>query len=248
MGGGSRPEAMIQRLIDESGLEDQGYGIILPMASAEPDSAGYYGKKQFSDLGVERIYDLQLSHYNIKPALIDSIENASLIYIAGGDQNRFMEFVKRTPLEAAIFKAFTNGSMIAGTSAGAAVMSDKMITGKELKYPEYSPTFKTIEADNLELNTGLNLLGNAVIDQHFLIRSRHNRLLTAILEYPDLIGIGIDEATALFIVNGVAEVIGESQVLVLKNPEKKKRLIKGKLGGRNISIDIYLPGDKFIIK
>jgi cyanophycinase len=138
--------------------------------------------------------------------------------------------------------------MIAGTSAGVAVMSDKMITGKELKYPEYSPTFKTIEADNLELNTGLNLLGNAVIDQHFLIRSRHNRLLTAILEYPDLIGIGIDEATALFIVNGVAEVIGESQVLVLKNPEKKKRLVKGKLGGRNISIDIYLPGDKFIIK
>jgi cyanophycinase len=217
MGGGSRPPEMIARIITEAG-----YGLILPMASAEPDSAIFYGKAQFSDQHVNNIFGFNYRSGNINKLSLDSIANARLIYIAGGDQNRFMEFVSGTPLETAIFRAFTNGSVIAGTSAGAAVLGELMITGNELRYPDYSPTFNTIESENLELKPGLGLLQNILIDQHFVKRSRYNRLLTSILEYPELTGIGIDEATALLIKGKEAEVIGESQVVVFTNPNRSK--------------------------
>ncbi|HBH23507.1 MAG TPA: cyanophycinase, partial [Cytophagales bacterium] len=69
------------------------------------------------------------------PVRLDSIRNAKLIYISGGDQNRFMETVKGTEIEKAISEAYKSSVLIAGTSAGAAVMSKMMITGNELKHP-----------------------------------------------------------------------------------------------------------------
>jgi cyanophycinase len=244
MGGGSRPPEMIARLIEEAGLKDGGFGIILPMASAEPDSAVYYGKAQFYDQNVQNVFGFnpQIPESTLS---LDSLRNARLIYIAGGDQNRFMEFLSGTPLEAAIHHAFRNGSVIAGTSAGAAVMGALMITGNELRYPDYAPTFNTIEANNLELKPGLGLLQNILIDQHFVKRSRHNRLLTAVLEFPEITGIGIDEATAILVQGNNAEVIGESQVLIFKNPKKSKTIVNDKLSGRDIRIDVFLPGEKF---
>ncbi|CAN5232355.1 cyanophycinase [soil metagenome] len=245
MGGGSRPPEMIARIITEAGLKEGGYGLILPMASAEPDSAIFYGKAQFSDQNVNNIFGFNYRSGNINKVSLDSIVNARLIYIAGGDQNRFMEFVSETPLKEAIHEAFNKGAVIAGTSAGAAVMGALMITGNELRYPEYSPTYNTIETSNLELKPGLGILQNVLIDQHFVKRSRHNRLLTAVLEFPELTGIGIDEATALLIQGGEAEVIGESQVLVFNNPKKSTTIVNDKLGGRDINLNIYLPGEKF---
>jgi cyanophycinase len=127
-------------------------------------------------------------------------------------------------------------------------MSSKMITGNELKYPEYHETFRHIESENIEFEKGLGLLENVIIDQHFLIRSRHNRLITAVLEYPEIPGIGIDEATAILVQGNNAEVVGNSQVLVFRNKGGNKKTLNKKIGGRKIRIDIYLPGEKFQIK
>lgn len=246
IGGGKRPDHLLNRMIDESGLRDNGYAIILPMASEEPDTAIFYGKKQLTDLGILKVEGIHFPNAeDIAENLIDSLKHASLIYISGGDQNRFMQIAGDTAIGEAIWYAYKHGAAIAGTSAGAAVMSEKMITGNELRYPEYSATFRNIESENIELGTGLGLVTSAIIDQHFVKRSRHNRLISAVIEHPDLLGIGIDEATAILVKGDEAEVIGDSQVLVFKNPLGSKHFYYEKLGARQIKLDIYLPGDKF---
>jgi cyanophycinase len=230
---------MIDRLIELSNL-DEGYGFILPMASAD-DSAYYYANKQFSEKGLPDLKDFTKGG----PQLLDSIENASLIYMAGGDQRRLMDALSENE-RMAIRKAYEQGAIIAGTSAGAAVMSNKMITGDEKKHPDYNPTFRTIEENNIIFDEGLGLLPeNIIIDQHFIYRSRYNRLLTAVLEMPDHIGFGIDESTALFVQNDSATVIGEWQVVIFRNTKQQSETQDGLLGARNIELNIYLPNDKF---
>ena len=249
IGGGSRSSAMVDRIIKESGIDKSGYGIILPMSSIEPDSSVYYASKQFYDKGIKNIYGLNFIKDEVLTASkLDSIKNAKLVYISGGDQNRFMEIIDGTAIEAAIHRAFDKGSLVAGTSAGAAVMSKLMITGNELKHPDYSSTFKNIQLDNIEIKSGLGMLTNVIIDQHFVKRSRYNRLISAVIEHPEMTGIGIDESTAILVNGKSIEVVGASQVLVLQNPEHSKTIHEDKLGAHNLALNIYLPGETFSIQ
>lgn len=137
--------------------------------------------------------------------------------------------------------------MIAGTSAGAAVMSEVMITGNQLKYKDYENTFDNIEIKNVETKQGLGFITSAVIDQHFVVRSRYNRLLSLIIENPTFKGIGIDEGTAILVKNGLVEVVGKAQVIVFKNSKKSQKIKGDKLGANSILLDIYLNGDKFTL-
>ncbi len=249
IGGGSRPEAMVDRIISEAGLRQGGYGVILPMSSSEPDSSVYYASLQFIKRGVTTVYGLNFEKgQSYTQAKLDSIRNAKLVYISGGDQNRFMDVVRGTDIERAIHEAFQRGSTISGTSAGAAVMSKVMITGNELKHPDYRSTFRTIEAENIETKQGLGLLQGAIVDQHFVWRSRHNRLISAVIEFPTLKGIGIDESTAILVIGNEAEVVGDSQVIVLENRKKSKVVRNGKLGASGIRMSVFLPGDRFKIQ
>jgi cyanophycinase len=245
IGGGKRPPEMIRKMITEAGLEHGGYVVILPMASSEPDTAVFYISRQLMEQGISQIADFRFSA-DTEPSQhrLDSLKNASLIYITGGDQNRFMEAVAGTSVEEAIKACYASGGMIAGTSAGAAVMSEKMITGNELKRTDYRETFRTIEANNIELGTGLGFITTAIVDQHFVWRSRHNRLITAIIENPGMMGIGIDEATAILVKGKTAEVAGESQVLIFENPERLFKMNEDeKLGARHLRLQVLLPGD-----
>ncbi len=247
IGGGSRPEAIIERIILESGLRTGGYGVVLPMSS-ESDSAVFYACEPFWTAGITSLAGMNFRKgVEQTPSRLDSVRNARLIYITGGDQERFMGVVRGTPLEQTIREAFQRGALVAGTSAGAAVMSEAMITGNQLQDTAYTSTFRAIAPRNLETKPGLGLVKQVLIDQHFLIRSRHNRLLTGIIDFPDYLGIGIDESTAI-VVNGLqAEVIGTSQVLTISNPSKSRREQSNKLGAEGLRISIYLPGDKFTL-
>jgi len=248
IGGGSRPSAMIDRIIAASGIDKSGYGVILPMSSSEPDTAAFYAKKQFLEKDILNVNALHFKKdENFSSDKIDSLKNASLIYISGGDQNRFMDVVQNTEIEKAIHEAYKNGSLIAGTSAGAAVMSKMMITGTELKNPEYSSTFRNLQSENIEIKTGLGMIENVIIDQHFVKRSRYNRLFSAVIEHPETTGIGIDESTAILVQGNTAEIVGENQVLVFKNPKKSKNLYQDKLGAKGLTIDVLLPGETFKI-
>lgn len=246
IGGGSRPESIINRIIDESGIRTGGYGIVLPMSSAEPDSSVYYAVAPFSKAGVTTIVGMNFRKGEVPaPEILDSIRKAKLIYITGGDQNRFMDVVRGTDIATAISSAFNGGAVVAGTSAGAAVMSEVMITGNQLRDTTYTSTIKTIESNNLETKPGLGLITGVLIDQHFLIRSRHNRLLMGVIDFPELMGIGIDESTAIVVKGYTAEVIGNSQVVVIKNPNQSREEKDGKLAAKGLTMNIFLSGDTF---
>jgi cyanophycinase len=240
---------MMDRIIIESSIDKGGYGIILPLSSSAPDTATYYIRKQFLTKDIAHVYLLYfVKDEKLSADKIDSLKNATLIYISGGDQNRFMEVVQNTDIEKSIHEVYSNGSLIAGTSPGPKVMSKMMITGAELKNPEYSSSFRNLRTANIEIKSGLGMINNNIIDQHFLKRSRYNRLLSAVIEHPEKTGIGIDESTAILVTGATAEVVSKFQVLVFKNPRKSKNIHHDKLGAHGITIDIYLPGETFSIK
>ncbi|RYZ61003.1 MAG: cyanophycinase, partial [Chitinophagaceae bacterium] len=181
-------------------------------------------------------------------AWVDSLAGARLIYILGGDQNRFMKTVLGTPVYGAIHQAYKNGATIAGTSAGAAVMSRYMITGSQLRDSVYKETFDKLWDNNIAFAEGLGLLQNTIIDQHFLKRSRHNRLLTALADKPQMVCVGIDESTAVIVRGNVATVVGESQVLRLANPKGAKATASGLITFKNAELGLFAAGDSFRIK
>ncbi len=247
IGGGKRPPELVQEIADLAQLAEGGYGIILPMASSEPDTAAFYAQKQFVDLGLpaEQLISYPFQKGEYPAARLDSVRRARLIYLTGGDQERLMQVILNSPLHEAIQTAYLEGAVIAGTSAGAAVMGQKMITGNEYKHPEYTGDFRTIEAENLEIKTGLGLLPNAIIDQHFVYRMRMNRLMTVAIEYPDQLCLGIDESTAVVISGDQVRVTGIGQVIKLTNPNASQRVQKGLLGGQDLQLSVHLPGDHF---
>jgi cyanophycinase len=248
IGGGSRGENMIQRLIDEANVQTTGYIYILPMASELGDSAIIWSSEQFIKAGIKGVYGFNFaSREDMSEARMDSVLHAALIYVSGGDQRRFMNIVAQTPLESAMKTAYQNGTIIAGTSAGAAIMSKLMITGTELRHPEYYSTFRHLEKNNIELDTGMAFLNKIIIDQHFVKRSRYNRLISALAEFPDYLGIGIDESTAILIHEDSAEVVGESQVITFRNHGNSRFNEHAKIGMSNLELNIYLPGEKFYL-
>jgi cyanophycinase len=159
-----------------------------------------------------------------------------------------MDAVKNTPVYEAIMHAHNNGAVIAGTSAGAAVMSLKMITGNQLKHPEAEGGFTTIENENIEIAEGLGLLKDVIIDQHFIRRQRLNRLIAASAENPDQLCVGIDESTAIIVNGDTASVIGIGQVVVLKNKTGPAVVKEGLIGIKGLEASVYLPGEKFMLR
>ncbi|MBL7472938.1 cyanophycinase [Robertkochia sp. 1368] len=250
IGGGKRPPELVKELMDLSKLEEEDhYGVILPMSSSEPDSSAWYARKQFTDLGVAetKLAGFNFTKEHMPQAWIDSVENASLVYISGGDQNRFMGIVKGTPIATAIHKAYEQGAVIAGTSAGAAVMSKKMITGDEYKHPEYTGEFRTIEAENIEIAEGLGLAPELIVDQHFIWRMRMNRLLSVAIEHPEEVAVGIDESTALIVDRNGYRTTGKSQIIVVESRTDNLQTKNGLLGSDNLKVQVVLPGETFTI-
>jgi cyanophycinase len=249
IGGGNRTDSMMNELIDLAGIRSEGYAYILPMASSVPDSSIMWTKEDFNVTGVKRI-----SGFNFLPGVpppedkLDSLRNAKLIFISGGDQSRFMAVIKDTPLKEALYQAYKSGSVIAGTSAGAAVMSKRMITGNQIKHPDTETGFITIESDNVEIKEGLGLLTDVIIDQHFIKRQRLNRLVAASIENHGQLCIGIDESTAIIVDGDYATVTGISQVVVIKNTGKVKNIKGGLLGTDGLQLSVYLPGQKFKLR
>lgn len=247
IGGGKRPVDMMEDIIKEANIDsEKDYGIILPMSSEEPDTAFFYGKLSFEKAGFDKLLNFNIQNKKqMTQSKLDSIRNCKLIYLTGGDQNKFMKIVKDSPLHQAILDAYKNGALIAGTSAGAAVQSKKMITGNELKYEEYTGRYRTIESENIEIAEGLGLIDGVIIDQHFIWRMRMNRLISAAIENPEEVLIGIDESTAILVESKKISVRGKSQIVVLSNEEQNKKVKNGLLGAENMKLSIYLPGDSF---
>jgi cyanophycinase len=163
-------------------------------ASGVPDVVWASYQAVFKDLGaldcqvVPMLTREDASH----PDVVSQIADADGIFITGGDQTRLMACLWESPAFQALHRAFfVNGACVGGTSAGAAVMSRHMLA---LGTPTPSPQKDTVSTD-----IGLGFVANAIVDQHFSQRHRLSRLLSALAQRPDLLGVGIDEDTALII-------------------------------------------------
>jgi cyanophycinase len=249
IGGGEKTEALMKELLKVSGTGPADYVIILPMSSEDPDSSVIFAQEDFASVGIKNVIGFNFTQNGpVTQSRIDSIAKAKLVFITGGDQTRFMKIVGTGPINKAIHDAYKRGATIAGTSAGAAVMSKKMITGNNLKHPEYEGKFPTIEPENIEIAEGLGMVDNMIVDQHFIKRQRLNRLVSVVLENPDEVCVGIDESTAIVVTGNSFKVAGENQVVVLRNPKKSKK-IQGKLmGGNGLQMDVLLPGETWQMK
>jgi len=249
IGGGDRTETLMKAMMQTAQLMPDDYVAVLPMSGEEPDTSYYYFKWDIELYCKNTIANLNFTKETANDKkMLDSLLGAKLIFITGGDQNRFMEIVLGTPIYDVIHKAYQNGSVIAGTSAGAAVMSEHMITGNQLLDTTYYSTFYSIVDNNIEFKVGLGLAENLIVDQHFVARSRYNRLFSAMSEFPGILCVGIDEATALVVHGKKGSVAGESQVVYMKNRGKISRDKNNYLRFENVRIKIFVPGDSFKIK
>lgn len=141
-------------------------------------------------------------------ATVDLVDSADGVFMTGGDQQRLLSLVGDTALHQAMHRALARGACVAGTSAGASAMSDDMLA--------YGRVHLAPVKDTVRVGTGFGFVQDVIIDQHFSERHRLSRLLTAVAQNPELMGIGIDEDTALLIEAGHSiEVIGAGTVTVV---------------------------------
>ncbi|MBL0110935.1 MAG: cyanophycinase [Saprospiraceae bacterium] len=247
IGGGDRPPSLMRTMIDAAELSSRDHIVILTMSSADPDTSYYYILQDLQPFCQQVIAKLQFAMENAQDkTMLDSLRSAKLIFITGGVQSRFMDVVLNTPIYTAIHEAYDRGAMIAGTSAGAAVMSREMITGEQWRADTlYSGAVDRMVRDNIQIAQGLGLLTSAIIDQHFVKRSRYNRLLTVLNQYPGKTCIGIDEETAILVKGHTARVYGESQVIVMKNPRGTTYSKDKKLRMEKATLSILTEGDRF---
>lgn len=183
---------------------------LVTAASSEPQAVADSYAQAFADLGAQDFQPLPLvdNEDARQPAVLAEILRADGIFLSGGDQGRLMAALWETPALGALHQAHARGCCIGGTSAGAAVMSRHMIA--------QGPAVHRPRKDVIGTDIGLGLLPAAIVDQHFSERRRLARLLSALAYRPDLLGVGVDEDTALVVEAGVGiEIVGEGTVTLV---------------------------------
>jgi cyanophycinase len=138
---------------------------------------------------------------------VKKVASADAIFFTGGDQQYVTALLGGSPVDLTMKERIKDGILLAGTSAGAAMMSGAMIIGGD---GATAP-----RAGGVKLGPGMNLIPDTIIDTHFSQRGRHGRLLTAIAHDPQLLGIGIDERTAMRLQGRAMRVLGNGCVTAM---------------------------------
>jgi len=251
IGGGSRPPGMMEKFVQLA----QWYGnvkiVVFPMASAEPDKTGASQVAELRKAGAKKAVYYNLTRPQaLKEKSAEILDDAGGVFFSGGVQSRLTKILLDTPVHKKLLQIYEKGCVIGGTSAGAAVLSEIMITGDENKKVEEGHEFETIEARNIVTAPGLGFIKNAIVDQHFATRKRHNRLISLVAEHPQLLGLGIDESTAIIISpNEIFEVIGQKNVIVYDGSGAKIKILPSQaIGLTKMTIHVLLPGERFDLK
>ncbi|MBE9127164.1 MULTISPECIES: cyanophycinase [unclassified Coleofasciculus] len=203
---------------------------VLTVASSLPREVGDDYIRVFERLGVEdvRIVDTVTREDATSSSALDAIKKATGVFFTGGDQARITSILKDTELAQVIHKRFSEGIVVGGTSAGAAVMPDVMIVEGD------ADTNPRIEIVKME--PGMGFLPGVVIDQHFSQRGRIGRLISALAQQPAVLGFGIDENTAMVVNGHQFEVVGEGAVTVIDESEITHSNMKEVLRDEDLAI------------
>jgi cyanophycinase len=216
VGGGPQSAAMVQRFVDLAGGKKAKI-VVFAMASSDGKASGEEKAQDLRKLGADaHAYYIDHDEAN-SDSMETNMKGVTGVWFGGGDQVLLTKALLGTRVEKAIHQRYEAGAVVGGTSAGAAVMSNPMLTGEE-RHPggvrppsDTTEHYMTIARGNTELVPGFGMIEGALIDQHFLRRRRHNRFISAVLDTPAHLGVGIDESTALIVhPDGHWSVMGES--------------------------------------
>ncbi|NTU75887.1 MAG: cyanophycinase [Anaerolineaceae bacterium] len=200
--------AVMQEFYRRSGGQN-GHFVILPTASALIDT-GDTQATALEELGASQkptVLPIRQRLQADNPEYLSAVQNATGIFLCGGDQLRLTTVLGGTQLHSALLKAAQNGCIIAGTSAGAAAFSHVMISRGH--------NGQAARNGIAQFSSGLGFENRIIFDQHFNQRNRMGRLIYAITTNPSLLGVGIDENTAALIENNIVEIYGQNAVTVV---------------------------------
>jgi cyanophycinase len=184
---------------------------IIPCASQEPSVVGDRYYQIFREMGAQQvsILDIRLPKECEQSSWLDILNDCTGVFITGGDQQRLCDLIGNSKFVELLKKRLYLGElMLAGTSAGAAIIGEKMIAaGSSGESPNRSL---------VDLTNGLSIIPELLVDQHFHNRNRMARLMSAIAAHPDKLGLGIDEDTcAAFEDNCTFKVLGKGTITVI---------------------------------
>lgn len=247
VGGGERSEELMRRYLHLAGGEKSRV-LVVPFASGYVEETAEEQCNEFMQIGCDTAYSIICAKEEVdSPENLAKLDGVTAVFFSGGDQNNLTAYLAGTKFLEKVRDIYQTGGVIGGTSAGAAIMSKVMITGKESFNSDEERSFEVIKKGNVLTAEGFGFVTSAVIDQHFIIRKRQNRLISVVLEHPNLKGIGIDESTAIIVkADGTFEVVGESGVMIFENmaPNAPLRADRnGYLSAAAIKLTLLTAGD-----
>ena len=236
--------SILKKVVEIAGGENARL-VVLTTATQLPQEVGQQYREVFTRLGVKDIAILNIDSRDDanQSQNTEIIRNATTIFFTGGDQLRISSILGGTLVNQALHDAYRKGVLIVGTSAGASVISSTMIVE--------GSNNEAARKCTLKMAPGLGLLEEAIIDQHFDQRGRIGRLLCGIAQNPYMLGIGIDEDTAIRVYpEDYFEVIGTNAVTILDGRTIKSSNVSESspdelLALSNVTLHVIPQGYKF---
>jgi cyanophycinase len=182
---------------------------VMTVASEEPADIAAQYLSAFRRLGCKDVRSMEVIDRDgaNNHSTADELEVVTGVFFTGGNQIRITNLLGGTLIDRVLHKRHEEGLVLAGTSAGAAMMSGTMIVGGA---SEVTPRSGVVE-----VGPGMDFLHGVMVDQHFTRRGRTGRLLAALARYPHQLGVGIDEDTALIVEGTECRVMGSGAVTVV---------------------------------
>jgi cyanophycinase len=244
IGGSTLVPEILDNIVTLGGGPEKAKILVVPFARGLKDEIGPRHVKIFKEYGVKNVDVILVPREEIdKPENLAKLDSVTVVYFSGGGQNRLARYLEGTEFLERIHKIYQEGGVVAGSSAGAAVQSKLMMGGvitPELK--ELRKSLKMGDPGYTIFSPGFGFLESVTIYQHFAQRKRQARLFSAIIEYPNLRAVGIDESTAMLVPpDRNFKVIGSHSVTLLEaaeTPASGQKL-------RKIKMKILFPGDTY---
>jgi cyanophycinase len=221
--------------------------VLATVASHRPE--GYFDEyeKAFADLGLGELVELYVEERSQAGdrEKLSVLDDAAGIFFSGGDQLRITSQIGDTGIEAKVRALYERGGVVAGTSAGASVMSETMLVKGTSK--------ETHRIGDLHMSPGMGLMRDVIIDQHFAERGRFGRLIGAVAHNPRVLGLGIDEDTAAMVQGDVFRVIGSGAVYVVDGADVSHCNVaeassESALSMHDVRVHVLSDGDSFDLK
>lgn len=221
--------------------------VLATVASQEPQEYVEAYQQAFADLGVASLRELYVNERaeTADESLLAVFDGAAGVFFTGGDQLRISSQIGDTPVEARVRELLARGGVVAGTSAGASMMSETMLVR--------GPSQESYRLGDLHMAPGLGLVRDMIIDQHFAERGRIGRLLGAVAHNPRVLGVGIDEDTAAIIEGDQMSILGAGAVYVVDGEAvTHSNVAEGSreqaLSMHDVRLHVLSEGDRFDLK